>query len=80
MYFMRQEREGKLPPPSTMDINLFDREMNQALLLQTAKEFPASHVLEGTVGLMPVPDSTELSGDERPSLLAVLIDERTNEG
>ena len=62
----------------SVDINLFGRQLNETFLFQTAKEFSASHILQGAVGLMPIPDSTQLSGDERPSLSLVLIDKRSN--
>ncbi len=55
--FMRKPLQGSLPV-STIDVNLFGREGDQTFLLQTMEQFSASHVLEGTVGLMPVPDST----------------------
>ena len=69
---------GESLSPS-VDINFLNREMNETFLVQTAKQFSASHILQGAVGLLPIPDSTELSGDESPSLLLVLIDKRTNE-
>jgi len=43
---------------ASIDMNLFEREGKKTFLLQTAEEFSASHILEGTVGLMPVPDLT----------------------
>jgi hypothetical protein len=76
---LRSQRMGRESLSPSVDINLFDREMNETFLIQTAKQFSASHILQDTVGLLPIPDSTELSGDESPSLLLVLIDKRTNE-
>jgi len=57
MNVRRQRMEGESLSPS-VDINLFDREMNEAFLVQTAEQFSASHILQGAVGLLPIPDST----------------------
>ena len=62
----------------SVDINLFCREINQAFLVQTAEQFSTSHIFQGAVGLVPIPDSTQLSGDKSPPPSLVLIDERAN--
>jgi hypothetical protein len=55
-------------------------ELNEAHPFQPQQKFSAGHVFEVSVGLVPVPVMTQLSGDEFSAPLPMVLDEGLDEG
>jgi len=55
-------------------------ELDETHTFQPQQKFPAGHVFEVSVGLVPLPVMAQLSGDEFSALLPIVLDEGLDEG
>ena len=68
-------------PPSAGSASVLDRrQLHQACLLQAQEEFAAGHGLKHAVSLSPIPETTELFGNESPAAPLMFFNKGSNEG
>jgi hypothetical protein len=67
-------------PPSAGSASVLDRrQLHQPCLLQAQKEFAAGHGLKHAVSLSPVPETTDLFGNEGPAASLMFFNKGANE-